>query len=140
MRQRYLSRSVEFHSAHHPKIPGSLLLRHCPEPGPQPVSDQHREEAQLPFDAALDELEDTIPALGTVESELEAKELSNCISKYLARLPYDDRYAFLRRYYYADSITDIAETLGKTPHRISVRLFRIRDNLKKYLRKEGMLP
>ena len=92
------------------------------------------------FDAALDELEDTIPALGTVESELEAKELSDCISKYLARLPYDDRYAFLRRYYYADSITDIAETLGKTPHRISVRLFRIRENLRKYLRKEGMLP
>ena len=92
------------------------------------------------FDAALDELEDTIPALGTVESELEAKELSGCISEFLAQLPYDDRYAFLRRYYYADSITDIAETLGKTPHRISVRLFRIREHLKKYLRKEGMLP
>ena len=92
------------------------------------------------FDAALDELEDTIPALGTAESELEAKELSGCISEFLAQLPYDDRYAFLRRYYYADSITDIAETLGKTPHRISVRLFRIREHLRKYLRKEGMLP
>ena len=92
------------------------------------------------FDAALEELEDTIPALGTVESALEAKELSGYISRFLEELPYDDRYAFLRRYYYADSITDIAKTLGKTPHRISVRLFRIRENLKKYLRKEGMLP
>lgn len=92
------------------------------------------------FDAALEELEETIPALGTVESEIEAKELSDYISQFLSRLPYDDRYAFLRRYYYADSITNIAEALGKTPHRISVRLFRIRENLKKYLRKEGMLP
>lgn len=92
------------------------------------------------FDAALEELEETIPALGTVESEMEAKELSGYISQFLSRLPYDDRYAFLRRYYYADSVLDIAEVLGKTPHRISVRLFRIRENLKKYLRKEGMLP
>lgn len=92
------------------------------------------------FDAALEELEGTIPALGTVESELEARELAGCISAFLAQLPYDDRYAFLRRYYYADAVADIAETLGKTPHRISVRLFRIRENLKKYLRKEGMLP
>ena len=72
--------------------------------------------------------------------ELEARELAGCISAFLAGLPYDDRYAFLRRYYYADAITDIARTLGKTPHRVSVRLFRIRENLKKYLRKEGMLP
>lgn len=92
------------------------------------------------YDAALEELEDTIPALGTVESELEARELAGCISAFLAGLPYDDRYAFLRRYYYADAITDIARTLGKTPHRVSVRLFRIRENLKKYLRKEGILP
>lgn len=92
------------------------------------------------FDAALDELEETIPALGTVESEMEARELAGCISEFLAGLRYDDRYAFLRRYDYGDSITDIAKTLGKTPHRISVRLFRIRENLKNYLRKEGMLP
>lgn len=92
------------------------------------------------FDAALEELEETIPALGDVESELEARELAACISRFLAQLPYDDRYAFLRRYYYADSLADVAAQLGKPPHRISVRLFRIRENLKKYLRKEGMLP
>lgn len=92
------------------------------------------------FDAALEELEETLPALASVESELEAKELAQAISSYLAQLPYDDRYAFLRRYYYADSITTIAQTLGKAPHRVSVRLFRIRENLKKYLQKEGMIP
>ena len=92
------------------------------------------------FDAALEELEDTIPAFTTVESEMEAKELSGCISAFLRGLCEDDRYAFLRRYYYGDSISDLASQLGKTPHHISVRLFRIRDNLRKYLRKEGMLP
>ena len=92
------------------------------------------------FDAALDELENTIPALGTAESELEARELSRCINAFLAGLDYDDRYAFVRRYYYADSVADIARAIGKTPHGVSVRLLRIREHLKKYLRKEGMLP
>ena len=92
------------------------------------------------FDAALEELEETIPALTTVESELEARELADCISSFLRELGENDRYAFLRRYYYGDSITDLASQLEKTPHRISVRLFRIRENLKNYLRKEGMLP
>ena len=92
------------------------------------------------FDTALEELEETIPALGSVESDLEARELSGCINNYLAGLSYDDRYLFVRRYYFGDSISGLASQLGKTPHRLSVRLFRIRDNLKKYLRKEGMLP
>lgn len=92
------------------------------------------------FDAALDELEDTIPALGGVESEYEARELSACVNAFLAGLRYDDRYAFVRRYYYGDSVASLAEEMGKTPHRVSVRLFRIRENLKKYLLKEGMLP
>lgn len=92
------------------------------------------------YDVALEELEEALPALGTVESEWEARELSACISRFLEELPYDDRYAFLRRYYYADSVTDLAAQLGKTPHRISVRLFRIREKLKQNLQKEGMLP
>lgn len=92
------------------------------------------------FDAALEELEETIPSLASVESDMEAKELSRCINAFLAGLADDDRYLFIRRYYFGDSISGLASQLEKTPHRLSVRLFRIRDNLKKYLRKEGMLP
>lgn len=92
------------------------------------------------FDTALEELEETIPSLASVELEYEARELSGCISSFLRGLSADDRYLFLRRYYFGDSVTGLASQLGKTPHHISVRLQRIRDNLKKYLRKEGMLP
>ena len=89
------------------------------------------------YDAALDELEACIPALGSVESDLEAKELARCINTYLGTLCYDDRYMFLRRYYYADPVASIAASMGWTPHRVSVRLFRIREKLQKYLEKEG---
>ena len=126
-----------------PNIPRSLGAYCCGIARNKALSRYQANTAQKRgshFDTALEELEDTIPALTNVESELEAKELGRCISGFLAGLDYDDRYVFIRRYYFGDAVTDLAAQLGKTPHRISVRLFRIRENLKKYLRKEGMLP
>ena len=49
-------------------------------------------------------------------------------------------YLFVRRYYFADSVAELAAQTGKSPHSVSVRLFRIREKLQKYLRKEGLLP
>ena len=71
---------------------------------------------------------------------MEAKELGRCVSVFLKELDYDDRYVFIRRYYFGDAVADLAAQLEKSPHRISVRLFRVREKLKQYLRKEGMLP
>lgn len=91
------------------------------------------------YDVALDELADTLPALGTVESEYERRELSDGINRFLRQLPKGDRYLFVRRYYFGDSLSDLASQTGRTPRGISVRLFRIREKLQTYLRKEGLL-
>lgn len=91
------------------------------------------------YDVALDELEETIPALSTVESEYDAKELSRYLNGFLGRLSRKDRYLFLRRYWYGDPVQAIAEQLGITPHAASVRLFRLRQKLQSELEKEGLL-
>lgn len=91
------------------------------------------------YDAALDELEGTVSALASVESEYDAKELSEYINRFLKTLSYDDRYLFLRRYWYADPVSEIAERMRLKPHAVSVRLFRIRKKLQNYLKKEGMI-
>lgn len=90
------------------------------------------------YDTALEELEDTIPALDTVESEYDAKELRTYLNRFLQAQSRDDRYLFLRRYWYGDGISRIAEQMGITPHTASVRLFRLRRKLQTYLLKEGM--
>lgn len=90
------------------------------------------------YDTALEELEDTIPALDTVESEYDAKELRTYLNRFLQAQSRDDRYLFLRRYWYGDGIRQIADTMGITPHKASVRLFRLRQKLQTYLQKEGM--
>ena len=91
------------------------------------------------YDVALDELEETIPALSTVESAYDAKELTGYLNQFLKDLSKDDRYLFMRRYWYGDKVSDIAENLNITPHKASVRLFRLRQKLQDYLKKEGMI-
>ena len=126
-----------------PEVPKSLRAFACSVARNAALNRFHSNTAQKRnsfYDVALDELEEYVPALGSVESELEAKELSRCINNYLATLRYDDRFVFIRRYYYADPVSVIAAAMNLPPHRVSVRLFRIREKLQLYLKKEGMLP
>ena len=66
------------------------------------------------------------------ESKLEQKETGTIIS-------YEDRFCFVRRYWYADSVSDIADRINGDSRRISVRLFRTRERLYRYLKEEGLL-
>ena len=90
-------------------------------------------------DLVLDELAEVIPSREDVEAEIEAKELAAAVNRYLAGLDYDDRYIFIRRYWYADAVRDIASAMHTCENRVSVRLFRLRNNLKKFLKKEGLI-
>lgn len=91
------------------------------------------------YDVALDELEETIPALSTVESLYDVKELTGYLNRFLKEQSREDRYLFMRRYWYGDGVSTIAKALRISPHTASVRLFRLRQKLQEYLQKEGML-
>ena len=91
------------------------------------------------YDLVLDELEECIPSRVNVETEYEEKELSAAIVRFLDTLSYEDRFCFLRRYWYADAVSDIAAMTHSSSHRISVRLFRTRERLHRYLKEEGLL-
>ena len=91
------------------------------------------------LDLVLEEMEECIPSNMSVETELEAKELTQEINRFLAALPKDDRFLFVRRYWYGDSVADLAAMTGGSANRISVRLFRIREKLRNTLTKEGLI-
>ena len=90
------------------------------------------------YDAALDEIADCIPAAFSVEDEIMAKEAAGVIDDYLETLDQQSRIMFIRRYWYADSIEEIAALFHKSKHYISVRLSRIRKALRQYLGKKGI--
>lgn len=89
------------------------------------------------YDVSLDELEDCLSSIITVESEVHLNELSHSIDKFLSKLDKENRIMFVQRYWYAESVSDIAVRYRLRPNHVSVRLFRIRENLKQFLKKEG---
>lgn len=90
------------------------------------------------YDVALDEIEECLMSQTSVEDEFAAQELANAINGFLGTLDADSRVMFVRRYWHSDSISDIARLFKKSEHYVSVRLFRVRKKLKKYLIKEGV--
>ena len=84
-------------------------------------------------------MEECIPSDMDVETEYEAKELTAAINRFLSSLNRDDRILFVRRYWYGDSVEDLASVTDSSSNRVSVRLFRIRKKLKESLLKEGLL-
>jgi len=91
------------------------------------------------LDLVLDELEDFLPSGADVESDYDYKETVDGINRFLSTLDYDDRFLFVRRYWYADSVKEIAAAMHERENRVSVRLFRLREKLRKTLQKEGLL-
>jgi RNA polymerase sigma-70 factor (ECF subfamily) len=89
------------------------------------------------YDIALEELEDCIPSSNTDE-EFDAKELAKVIDNFLDTLNRDSRVMFVRRYWFSDSLSEIAKMFGINEHNVSVRLFRIRKKMKKYLEREDV--
>ena len=89
------------------------------------------------FDLVLDELMEFLPSNMDVEADYDRKELMAAINRFLSALDYDDRYIFVRRYWFADSVKEIAVSMKTRENRVSVRLFRLREKLRSTLKKEG---
>ena len=92
------------------------------------------------YDAALDELAECFPSPQTVESELEAEEITRALDGFLETLDKKSRVMFVRRYWYSESPEELSALFGISGHAVSVRLDRIKKKLKKYLAEKGVLP
>ena len=90
-------------------------------------------------EAALvyEELADCIPARCGPDEALAEKELAELIRRFLAQLPATQRRVFLCRYWYSDSISDIAERFGMKENAVSKSLGRTRAALREHLQKGG---
>ena len=86
---------------------------------------------------SLSELEDCVSAGNTTEEIVYVKLLADTIGIYLRLLPEDARNAFIGRYYFLDSLKEVAAYCGMTESRCKMLLYRTRLGLKEYLEKEG---
>ncbi len=88
---------------------------------------------------ALEELEECASDDQTVEKALERKQLAELFNAFLDTLPETERRIFLCRYWYMDSISDIANYYGFSNSKVTSMLHRIRGKLRAVLEKEGLL-
>ena len=85
------------------------------------------------YDVAMEELEDCLASTTTIEQEIAERELTEIIESFLDSLSKENRVIFLRRYWFSDTYADIARQVGLTEKNVSVRLTRIRKELREYL-------
>ncbi len=90
-------------------------------------------------DVIFSELQGCIPSNITVEDTLDEKLLIKAIEDFLRRQSAEKRIIFLRRYWYAESIADIAKSFSLSDSKVTSLLYRLRLKLKEHLEKEGIL-
>ena len=72
------------------------------------------------------------------EAEMESKELGRILDAFLREQTPENRMVFLRRYWYVDTIAEIAQRYGISESAVNMRLSRTRERLAAYLQKEGI--
>ena len=98
---------------------------------------QKRGGSQMPL--ALDELAQCIPDGKTVESQVDAREVTRCINTFLQGLPDTERNVFVSRYWFLASVKEIAQRFGFSESKTKSMLFRTRNQLRDALQKEGLV-
>ncbi len=105
------------------------------------VSRWRREHAQKRYggiEVLLSELEDCVPSPGTVEEDLERRQLALSIDTWLDSLGDEDRRLFIRRYWYGDPVKGLAAERGEGANALSQQLLRLRKGLRGFLESEGV--
>ncbi len=97
---------------------------------------QRRGGGQVPL--ALEELRECVSPEGSPEGELDRQAAEEALNRFLDGLPPLQREIFLRRYWYLDSIEDIARRAGWSKSRVTTTLHRLRVRLRAHLIQEGI--
>ena len=101
---------------------------------------QNNKQGTQEYVLSLDELSELISSeTGTPEKEISEKELALLISALLKRLPKAQANVFIRRYWYFESIKEIAERYNFSESKVKMLLVRSRENLGKLLKKEELI-
>ena len=88
---------------------------------------------------SLNELEECIPGGSMPEDEVEVKLLAKSINDFLRMQPEEARNLFVGRYYFLDSLKDVARYCGMSESKAKSILFRTRCSLKTHLEQEGFM-
>lgn len=91
------------------------------------------------YAVTFEELSGVLASSKTQEDQIDSMVLKELLDRFLAELPPENRWIFVGRYWYFDSVKEIALKLGMSESNVKIRLHRARNALGALLRKEGLL-
>ncbi len=83
------------------------------------------------------EMEECIPAPDSCLCRVDDMVFAEAVNGFLSSISEEKRNIFLRRYWYADSLSEIARRFGFSESKVKSTLYRTRENFREYLIKEG---
>ena len=83
------------------------------------------------------EMENCIPDR-SYERKLEGEEIGRVLNAFLDSISLESRLIFMRRYWYTDSIAEIAARYSISEGKVKTQLHRTRNKLQLFLAKEGI--
>ena len=89
------------------------------------------------MEVSLSELEDILPD-NSIRVDAQDDYLGNIISVFLMGLNKDERDVFVKKYWFFESVKEIAEQFNLSESKVKQMLYRTREKLKTYLIKEGV--
>ena len=96
-----------------------------------------QEKRNADLTTAFEELEDVLPD-ERFAPDADDEEIGKLISQFLRNQKEEVRYVFIRKYFFFDSVKEIAEKCSFTESKVKNLLFHARNDLKEYLGKEGV--
>ena len=98
----------------------------------------HAEKRNSDLTEAFEELEACLPASPDAESTLLQREFREFIDRFLRAQSRTNRIYFIRRYWYGESVREIANDYHVSEEKVKSSLFRTRNRLRHALEKEGI--
>ncbi len=98
---------------------------------------EHRQKRGGPQSLAA-ELTDCIPSDFDLRADYENGRLARTLNRFISQLDEEKRYIFLRRYFYSDSVSDIAARLKIGQSKVKTTLHRLRKQLREILEQEEL--
>lgn len=97
----------------------------------------HAEKRSTALTTAFEELEPFLTGSSDPAAHSEKEDFRHLLNGFLRQLPKEKRIIFVRRYFYGDSIREVANFCKCTEGKVRTILFRVRNDLKIILEKEG---
>lgn len=99
----------------------------------------HAKKRYNGLELILDELSECIPSEQDIQQNIEHQELFEMINSWLDGLNKEDRVLFVKRYYYGESVKNLAEMMECTENQMAQRMLKLRKKLKSHLMARGVL-